>query len=151
MDKKELKVIEGTTKKLLSLLGVEAPFTVEEAGEGAEILLETEENGILIGYHGETLEALQLIISLSVAKQLGKFLRISVEVGEYKKKRMEYLKTLVEQTKNRVLAEGRGISLPNLKSWERRYVHMLAQEDGEITSESTGEGRDRVLTIYPKQ
>jgi spoIIIJ-associated protein len=153
MDKKELKIIQETTQKLLSVLGVTSPFSIEEAPEGVEIIIETEEeNGILIGYHGETLEALQLILSLAIAKTLdGKFIRVSIEIGEYKKKRMEYLQSLVEQTKARVLGEGKGVSLPNLKAWERRFVHTLAGEDGEIMTESSGEGRDRVLTIYPKQ
>ena len=151
MDKKDIQVINDTTKKLLKLLGVSPEFELVEAGEGIELVLQTEENGMLIGYHGETLEALQLVLSLAVAKKLGKYIHVSVEVGEYKKKRMEYLESLVRETKERVIAEGTGVSLPNLKSWERRYVHMLLQDDEEVMTESTGEGRDRVLTVYAKQ
>src|SRR5579885_3343011 len=125
MDKKQQALVEKTTKKLLSLLGVDAPFEVRESEEGIEIVLETEDNGILIGYHGETLEALQLILALALAKETGSFTRVSVEIGEYKKNRMEYLQRLVSETTERVLADGQGISLPNLKAWERRYVHML--------------------------
>jgi len=153
MGKKELKKIEETTKHFFAMLGVVSPFSIEENGESIDILLESEdENGILIGYHGQTLEALQLILSLIISKALGdNFIRVSVEIGEYKKKRMEYLTSLADQTKSRVLAEGRGISLPNLKAWERRFIHTLVGEDKEVMTESSGEGRDRVLTIYPKQ
>lgn len=151
MDIQEKKVIEETAKKLLNVLGVDAPFQLNETEEGIELLLETEENGMLIGYHGETLEALQLILALSVAKTLGRFVRISVEVGEYKKKRMEYLQQLVAQAREQVVSEKVAVPLPNLKSWERRFVHMLVKDDTELTSESTGEGRDRMLTLYPKQ
>ncbi|MDE2025301.1 MAG: KH domain-containing protein [Patescibacteria group bacterium] len=151
MDKKDVQAIKDTTTQLLQVLGVAPEFEVVEAGEGVELVLQTEENGMLIGYHGETLEALQLVISLAVAKALGKYVRISLEVGEYKKNRMEYLESLVRETKERVIADATGITLPNLKSWERRYVHMLLQDDQEVMTESSGEGRDRVLTIYPKQ
>lgn len=151
MDKKDVQVINDTTTQLLQALGVAPEFEVVESEEGVELVLQTEENGMLIGYHGETLEALQLVISLAVAKALGNYVRISLEVGEYKKNRMEYLENLVRESKDRVLADGTGVSLPNLKSWERRYVHMLLQDDQEVMTESTGEGRDRVLTIYPKQ
>lgn len=151
MNKKDIQVIKETTTQLLQVLGISPDFDVVESGEGVEIVLQTEENGMLIGYHGETLEALQLVISLAVAKALGNYVRVSLEVGEYKKNRMEYLENLVRETKERVLADGNAVSLPNLKSWERRYVHMLLQEDTEVMTESTGEGRDRVLTIYPKQ
>ena len=149
MDKKEIKTVEQTAQEFFSILGVSAPFQVQEVDEGVEIVLETEENGILIGYHGETLEAVQLLLSLIIAKKLGKFIRVSVEVGEYKKNRMEYLQSLVKEAKEKALNEKTGVSLPNLKSWERRFVHMLVSEDGEIVSESAGTGRDRVLTIYP--
>lgn len=151
MDKKELQVVQETAQEFFNLLGVTSPFEVQAQDDSVEVLLETEENGILIGYHGETLEALQLLLALSVAKKLGKFVRVSVEVGEYKKNRMDYLQNLVAQTKEQVVTEGRGVSLPNLKAWERRFVHMLLQEDTEVMTESSGEGRDRVLTIYPKR
>ncbi len=151
MDKKDLQIINETVMHLLAVLGVSSGFEITEIEEGVEVMLQTEENGMLIGYHGETLEALQLILSLAIANKLGKYIRVSLEVGEYKKNRMEYLDNLVRETKERVIADGNGVSLPNLKSWERRYVHMLLQEDTEVTTESTGEGRDRVLTIYPKQ
>ena len=151
MDKKNLQIIKDTATELFTLLGVPSDFEIVEAGEGIELILQTEENGMLIGYHGETLEALQLILSLAVAKKLGEYVRISLEIGEYKKNRMEYLSTLVAETKEKVLTEGTGVALPNLKSWERRYVHMLLQEDQQVMTESSGEGRDRVLTIYPKQ
>lgn len=151
MDKKQLDIVKKTSEELFTLLGITSPFEVAQIDESIELVLETEENGILIGYHGETLEALQLILSLAIAKKTGNFIRVSLEVGEYKKNRMEYLKNLTDQTKEQVLSERRGISLPNLKSWERRFVHMLLQEDTEVMTESAGVGRDRVLTIYPKQ
>lgn len=151
METTQKQQVQDVITKLLSMLGVTAPFAMNDTEDGIEIILETEENGMLIGYHGETLEALQLVLSLAIAKQLGAFTRVSLEVGEYKKKRMEYLQHLVQQTKERVMEEGTAIPLPNLKSWERRYVHTLLQSDTDVMSESSGEGRDRVLTIYPKQ
>src|SRR5438477_11110887 len=99
MDKTNLETSEKTVKKLFSLLEINSPFTVKAAEDLLEITLEgEEENGILIGYHGETLEALQLITSLCIAKKLGEFHRVSIEIGEYKKNRMDYLESLLNQT-----------------------------------------------------
>ena len=148
--KKQETIIKDTTKKLLKLLGVEAEFDVEPAEDHTDVILKTDEGGILIGYHGETLEALQLVLSLCIAKEVGEFVRISVEVGDYKKNRTEWLKQLVEETKERALNENRPVTLPDLKSWERRVIHMILQEDTDVTTESIGEGRDRVLEIRPK-
>jgi len=154
MDKKELKTVEEITEKLLKLLDIDGSFEILESKTGKEevleILLNTKDTGVVIGYHGDTLEGLQLVLSLCIARNLGRFVRISVDVGDYKKNRTEWLKTLALETKERVLTEGREITIPELKSWERRIVHLLLQEDGEVASESRGEGRDRVLVVGPK-
>lgn len=154
MDKKEIKTIKEITEKLLKLLDIDGGFEILETKtkdeESVEIVLNTKDTGVVIGYHGDTLEGLQLILSLCVARNLGRFVRVSVDVGDYKKNRTEFLKTLAAETKARVLAEGREIAIPELKSWERRIVHLLLEEDGEVMSESQGEGRDRVLVVRPK-
>lgn len=153
MEKKELKIIKDTTQELLDLLDLDAKFEIAEQkdNEGIDITLETEDSGIVIGYHGDMLEALQLILSLCVAKRIGKFIRISIEVGDYKKNRTDWLKNLATLTKERVLAENKEIAIPQLKSWERRVVHLLLQDDKEVGSESQGEGRDRVLIVSPRK
>ena len=152
MTDKQLQTIKQTAEELLQVLGVNASCTVTEAdAEMVTVGVEAEETGMLIGYHGETLEALQLLISLASAKKNGAFIRVSVEVGDYKKNREEWLKNLVEQTKERVLQEGKAVALPNLKPWERRVVHLMLQDDQDVVSESMGEGRERTLTISPKQ
>lgn len=154
MDKKEIKVIKEITEKLLKLLDVDGDFEILESkgadGESVEIVLNTKDTGVVIGYHGDTLEGLQLVLSLCVARNLGKFVRISIDVGDYKKNRTEWLKTLALETKERVLSEGKEIAIPELKSWERRIVHLLLEGDGEVVSASQGEGRDRVLVVSPK-
>ncbi len=152
MDKKEIKTIETVTAKLLELLDVEGKFDILEnkEGESVDIVLDTKDTGIVIGYHGETMEGLQLVISLCVARKLGRFVRISLEVGDYKKNRTEWLKSLAKETKERVLSENKEIFIPELKSWERRVVHLLLENDDKVMSESQGEGRDRVLVVKPK-
>ena len=155
MDKKEIKIIKDTAKKLLKLLDVDGDFeileTKDSAEESIEIVLNTKDTGVVIGYHGDTLEGLQLVLSLCVAKSLGRFVRISIDVGDYKKNRTEWLKTLAQETKERVLTEGKEMAIPELKSWERRVVHLLLEKDEEVISESQGEGRDRVLVVKPKK
>ena len=154
MDKKEIKVIKDITEKLLKLVDVDGDFEILETkdkdGESASIILNTKDTGVVIGYHGDTLESLQLILSLCVARRLERFVRISIDVGDYKKNRTEWLKTLALETKERVISEGKEMAIPELKSWERRIVHLLLEGDEEVVSESQGEGRDRVLVVRPK-
>ncbi len=151
MAENEQTIIKETVEGLLTELGVSGTVAVTLNEEDiAEVILETEESGMIIGYHGEVLESLQLILSLMVSKKIGRFVRISLEVGDYKKNRSEYLERLAFQTKERVLEEGRPHTLSALKSWERRVVHLLLQNDEEVVSESMGEGRDRVLVVKPR-
>lgn len=147
----EQAILQQVTEELLSRLEVSGTATIEVHEDSADIVLETEESGLIIGYHGEILEALQLMISLMASKKIGRFIRVSVEVGDYKKNRTEYLERLAQQTKDRVLDENRPHTLSELKSWERRIVHLALQDDDEVTSESMGEGRDRVLVVKPRE
>lgn len=142
--------IQEVAEKLLSMLGIEATVTVNADDESTQVILDTEESGMLIGYHGETLESLQTILSIVASRELGEFVRVSIEVGDYKKNRVEYLKHLVQQAKEQALSQNNGVSLSNLKSWERREVHMMLADDQEVTTESMGEGRDRVLVVKPR-
>jgi len=146
----ERNTIEELIEKFFSLLEIEGTFTLEENGEILDVIMETRDSGMIIGYHGEGLESLQLFLSLAIARKLDRFIRISVEVDSYKKNRTEYLRTLAQQTKDRALEENKEQVLQSLKSWERRVVHLLLQNDEQVTSESAGEGRDRVLIIKPK-
>lgn len=143
-------LIKQKTEELLSHLGITADVIVNQEEDVVSIELKTEETGILIGYHGETLEALQLILSLAISKKLGAFQRITIEIGDYRKNRADYLLQLVAHTKEQVLSKNQAMSLPYLKSWERREVHMILQDDPDVVSESQGEGRDRTLVISPK-
>lgn len=144
------KSLEKTIKKFFDSLGVTAEMEVSEDEEAISVLLKTEDTGMLIGYHGETLEALQLILALLLAKANGQFKRVSIEVGDYKKNRTEWLERLALDAKERAVSQGKEVYLSDLKSWERRVVHLLLQDDKEVSSESTGEGKDRILVIRPK-
>lgn len=147
---KEIKQIEDVVEKLLSKLEIEGTFEIISKDGIIDILLETKDTGMVIGYHGEALDSLQLIFSLIISKKIGRFLRISIEVDDYKKNRTEYLEKLAESTKEKALTENRDQTLFSLKPWERRIIHLFLQDDEKVTSESSGEGKERILIIRPK-
>lgn len=147
---KEQKIVEQTIEKIFAALEIEGTFVLEENGDVLEVIMETKDSGMVIGYHGEVLESLQLILSLAVAKKIGRFIRLSIEVDDYKKSRTDYLQKLALSAKEKALSEQKEQVLLSLKSWERRIIHMFLQEDTEVVSESSGEGRERVLVIKPK-
>ncbi|HEX8932218.1 MAG TPA: R3H domain-containing nucleic acid-binding protein [Patescibacteria group bacterium] len=147
---KELKTIEKVVAEFVKELEIDGSFSVVENGELIDVIMETRDTGIVIGYHGEILDSLQLTLSLAIAKQLGRFIRVSLEVDGYKKNRIEYLQNLAEQVKDKALNENKEQVLMSLKPWERRVIHVYLQNDDQVTSESSGEGRERVLLVKPK-
>jgi spoIIIJ-associated protein len=147
----ERKEVEELIEKVFSQLEIEGTFALEETDDNLDVMMETKDTGIVIGYHGEVLESLQLILSLAIAKKLGHFVRVSIEVDGYKKNRTEYLHNLAIQVKEKALSENKEQVLSSLKSWERRIIHLYLQNDEQVTSESEGEGKERVLVIKPRE
>jgi spoIIIJ-associated protein len=147
---KEQKQVEEAVEKLFSLLEIEGSFEVEQKENCVEISMETKDTGMVIGFHGEVLESLQLILSLMISQKIGHFQRVSIEVDGYKKNRTDYLEKLAETTKEKALSENKEQILYSLRPWERRIVHMFLQSDEQVTSESEGEGKERVLVVRPK-
>ena len=149
-DTSEIKIIKEEADSLLKKLGVTGTTEVSKEGEFFSVDIETEESGIIIGYHGETLQALQLILSLLVQKKLDRFERILVNVGDYREKREEKLKEMALDAARRAKETKQEIILGNLAPWQRRIVHVTLAEDSEVSTESQGEDPDRQLVIKPK-
>ncbi|HSW48473.1 MAG TPA: R3H domain-containing nucleic acid-binding protein [Candidatus Saccharimonadales bacterium] len=147
---KEQKEVEKIVEKLFALLEIEGTFEVSVGDGVLDVLMDTKDSGMVIGYHGEILESLQLIASLLIAKKLERFIRISIEVDGYKKTRTEYLQKLAQDARERAIADNAEQVITDLKSWERRIVHVILQDDDQVTSESAGTGRERVLIVKPK-
>ncbi len=147
---KNQKIAQELITQLFKHLGIKESFEVTETEESIDVVVSSVDPGLIIGHHGDTLDSLQLVLSLMLAKSIGEYKRVSLEVGDYKKNRSDYLKNLALQTKERVLSEQREIFLPNLKPWERREVHLSLQDDDQVISESVGEGKERTLVVKPK-
>src|SRR3989344_3719073 len=147
---KDKKLSLDKAEELINMLGIEGGVEINFGDETVDIVLDTPDSGVVIGRHGDILESLQLVLSIAISKKLNKFLRISLEVGDYKKNREEWLKNTALNAKDKAINQGREITLPELKAWERRIVHLTLKDDEEVISESIGEGRDRVLIIRPK-
>ncbi len=143
--------VQQIAEDLLSKLEIagSVTITVDEA-EAFRVNIETEETGLLIGHHGKTLESLQLILGILVSKQLGRWVKTYVNVGDYREKREETLMHMAQRAAERALALGRPVELMRLTPAERRIIHLTLSGDERIATESVGEGDDRVLIVKPK-
>lgn len=145
---KEIKVIKVEAEKLIKEIGLTSEVEVAKNEEGFSVSLNAgEDNALLIGKYGNTLSSFELILALIVAKKLGEFKRVTVEVGSYRAEREQYLQELANKLKDEVVTAGYEKQVRGLKPWERRFMHMYLQEDEEVTTESIGEDRERILII----
>lgn len=152
--KKTLLLAEKMANDLLSLMGTKAQVKASEdkKNEAVRIDIETEEEtGLLIGRHGETIEAIQSILGMMLKKKTGDWVRIIVDVGGWREKQEERLRDLATQTAERAKETGEGQPLYNLSPAQRRVIHLTLADDPDIETESVGEDEERYLIIRPKK
>jgi len=141
-------------RDLLNHMGIDATVVVRDPGEddAQPVVLDVEGDdlGILIGRQGETLRDLQYITRLIVSRKLQRWVNILVDVGGYKRRRERILSELAERMAQRVMDEGRAVTLEPMPAHERRIVHMALRDHRSVTTESTGEGRRRKVVILPR-
>lgn len=142
--------VKTLAEDLLARLEISAEVKVELADDTYQVKVETEESGLLIGYHGETLSSFQLILGLIVYKKLGQWARVVVEVGDYRAKREAQLREMAESYATQVVASGQPMTLPYLPPIERRIIHMALQDRTDVVTQSEGEGNQRRVVIKPK-
>jgi spoIIIJ-associated protein len=124
----------------------------DKKNEAVRIDIETEEEtGLLIGRHGETIEAIQSILGMMLKKKTGDWVRIIVDVGGWREKQEERLRDLATQTAERAKETGEGQPLYNLSPAQRRVIHLTLADDPDIETESAGEDEERYLIIRPKK
>ena len=111
--------------------------------------IECEEDGTLIGRRGETLDAIQYLLRLSINKGLedDKHRKVSVNIGNYREKRNDNLRALAARSAKQVLKYGRNVVLDPMNPYERRIIHTAIQEIEGVTSPSTGVDAGRKVVI----
>ena len=107
--------------------------------------------GLLIGRRGETLAALQLIVSLIVSHRTKHRMRIIVDAENYRERREENLRSLALRVAQQVRNYRRSIALEAMPPHERRIVHLALSESTDISTESIGEGDERRVVISLKR
>jgi len=107
--------------------------------------------GLLIGRRGETLSALQLLVSLIVSHRTKHRMRIIVDAENYRERREENLRSLALRVAQQVRNYRRSIALEAMPPHERRIVHIALAESKDISTESIGEGDTRRVVISLKR
>ena len=116
-----------------------------------DIELEGPEMGILIGKRGQTLDALQYIISLAVNKKSDSYIRVKLDTENYRARRKETLENLAKNIAFKVKRTKRSFALEPMNPYERRIIHSTLQNDKYVATRSEGEEPYRKVIVYLKK
>jgi len=130
-------------------LGVDV--AVDEDAEYIRADVTGPEAGILIGRHGQTLDALQYLVNLVAAKADHDERRVLLDVEGYRKRREETLTRLANRLAERVRRTGEPEALEPMNAHERRVIHLALQENPYVTTGSEGDEPFRRVVIQPKR
>ncbi|OJU16655.1 MAG: hypothetical protein BGN88_12475 [Clostridiales bacterium 43-6] len=133
---------------VLKQLGVtDITLSKKKTESGTEFDIEAEGLGIVIGRRGDTLEALQHLVSLVANKGEADYNRITINPGNYREKREGTLQSIARRSAQQAIKYGKNVVLEPMNSYERRIIHTAVQEINGASSWSIGENENRRVCI----
>ena len=142
-----IKFIKEYFLELSKLMNLEINVEVRENEDIYNILLVSNNNKILIGKDGRTLDALQTLIRQSINNQTNLKLKLNLDASNYKAKKNKNLEYEVKRIAREVLKTKIDVKLDPMTSFERRIVHNVVNEFDNLTTESIGETPNRYVMI----
>lgn len=136
-------------RDILGFFG-ESKVTIDEyEGDEGELILDVS-NGdlaVMIGRHGRTLDALQMLVSTYMSNTLRFHYPVIVDIEGYKSRRKEKLVKLAQSAAGRAKRQQGRVSLSPMNAYERRIVHIALRDDVDVTTHSEGEDADRHVVV----
>lgn len=142
-------VAVGFLRGILALFGEEDASIDEYEGDDGELILDVTggDLAVLIGRHGRTLDALQMVVSSLMSSTLRFHYPVVVDVEGYKNRRKEKLRGIALSAASRAKRQHSKVSLPPMNAYERRLIHLALVDDSEVTTHSEGEDPSRHVVI----
>ncbi|MFN2568021.1 MAG: protein jag [Candidatus Dormibacteria bacterium] len=150
---------QGLLEELLTRMGVEArvaqrpqPASAEGINTPSPILDVTGDDlGLLIGWRGETLRAIQTVLNLMMGDDQRRDRRVIIDVERYRARREDQVRDLAVRMADRVKRTGQRHILDPMHGYERRVVHLILQGDPGVRTESVGREPGRRVVISPSE
>jgi spoIIIJ-associated protein len=111
--------------------------------------IDAEDPGLLIGKQGQTLEALQYLLTKMIAKKARRKVRVFIDIESYRARHQEALTQLALKSGEKAKKSGKPITLNPMNPHDRRIVHLALQGDKEVKTMSRGEGLYKKVVVYP--
>ena len=144
------KNIERFLEQLKTNLQENISYQIEKSEEAIKVSLNGEGLGFLIGYRGETLYAMQNIISSIAGKGIQNRIRVILDIEGYKEKREKTLEDLAEKVAKTVIKTKKSVKLEPMQAYERKIIHSKLQQNSQVETISIGEEPYRRVVISLK-
>lgn len=146
----DLELAKSYLMTILKGLKVEDAKIGASYNEGVITMdVDCDDCGIIIGHHGDTLDSIQYLISLMMKKSADGYVRVSINIGDFREKRNEALQNIAKKHAAYVLRTGRSYRFDPMNPYERRIIHTTIQEIDGVESRSVGYNQDRRVVIEP--
>jgi spoIIIJ-associated protein len=140
--------------EILRLMGVKAAIDAKIGSNGDETVLEihTENSGLLIGRKGQTLEALQYLVTRIAGERPGnEGPHVLIDIENYRERRRRSLEDMALRLGEKAKRQRKTVTIDALSAADRRIIHSVLQDDPWLTTKSLGQGSYRRLLIIPER
>ena len=143
--------VENFLKEFKNNLTEDLEYKIEKTTTGLNVDLNSKNIGFLIGYRGETLYAMQSILSAIAGKGIQNRVRVILDIEGYKAKREKTLENLAEKVAKTVIRTRKSVKLEPMQAYERKIIHSKLQQNPKIETYSIGEEPHRRIVISLKK
>jgi spoIIIJ-associated protein len=147
-DAETAKAIVG---QLLTRMGIRCSVSSRATAEAIVVDVSGRDLGVLIGWRGETLRALQTMTNLLASRRIGPDQRVIVDVERYRQRRENTVREIAYRAARQVKVTGDPITLDAMQPFERRAIHLALEADPDVTTVSIGEEPDRRVVVGPRR
>lgn len=152
IESEEKKIGKAFLEGILSYMPAQARVDAKQFNDELCFYIGGTEASYFIGHRGETLDAIQYLVSQYVNKNKTSpdMIRVTVDADFYRERRKKTLTSLANKLAKNAFTGKKEIALEPMNSYERRIIHFALQDNEECTTRSEGEGKDRHVVIVPK-
>jgi spoIIIJ-associated protein len=136
-------------EEIASGIGIDATVRVTEDGEGISAEFVGEDLGLLIGHHGQTIDAIQHLAYRIAYRRCQTPLRVIVDAAGYRERRAVALRAAADQAADTAIHDGRPVALEAMSALERKVVHEHLKGRHDVETYSEGQEPDRRLVVAP--
>jgi len=143
--------LREVVERIAREIGVRCTVEVEESDEEIRVTCEGDDLGMLIGRHGQTIDAIQYLANAILFRgRYDERVPVVVDAAGYRDRRQATLDALAVRTAERVAATGQRVEMESMTAVERKIVHEKLKEDPEVETESEGTEPNRYVVVYPR-